>query len=135
MNALTERARLWLASTVVAFLSLEEQARACETSIKSLEDAQAYCSSMLCQLNDREPLTDRVLIYMWTTTAVAIKRWPDSLVAKDARGVRGMLVKRTRLRTLQNLAAMFLLLALVVTLLYQAVKHGPVRQDHRLKPI
>lgn len=136
MAGIGESFRLWVAATVVPFLSLEEQVRACETNVQSLEDAQAYCSTMLCQLNDRdEVINNKVVLYMWTTTALVIRRWPTSKVAKDAQGVRAMLTKRTRLRTLQSLFVMFICIGLACTLLYQAIKYGPVRQDHRLKPL
>lgn len=127
--------RWWWLSTVVPFMSLEDQSKIYTVEMAGIDDARAWVKKSLDDVKTARSFSSMQKINLWTGTAFIIAKWPKDGAAIMAMEVRTILFKKTKLSEGISALTKILGVFMFVMLIYSAIKHGGTRQDHRLKPI
>jgi hypothetical protein len=124
----------WWLSTSVPFMSLYEQSRIYTVDLPSLDHARIWTTEALADMKRFGPINSERKIILWTATAFIISKWPKDKAATDAAEVRDLLYKRTRTAEGLSVVTKFLILVMIILFITSAIRDGPKKQDHRMKP-
>ena len=116
------------------FMSLYEQSRIYTVKLESVGEAREWTTTALAEMKGVCPLPSERRVVLWTATAFIISKWPNDVAAKGAAEIRDLLYRRTRTAEGLSVVTKVFVIVLLILLVTGAIRNGPERRDHTLKP-